>query len=94
MEHEFLCLGCLYSQGNKGKKMDFRFSEQLLRVVFSTFCGQFKKKKNIKTIVESALKPYIAIKVRSNNETFRKYFILGSHLAWADQSQTFIFQIC
>ena len=36
------------AQGSKEKKVDLSFSEQLLRVVFSTFCGQkkikFKKK--------------------------------------------------
>ena len=37
-------LGRLGSQGSKGKKSGFENSEQLLRVVFSTFCGQ---KKNI-----------------------------------------------
>ena len=37
LEHEFLCLGRLGSQGSKGKKVDSRFSEQLLGVVFSTF---------------------------------------------------------
>jgi hypothetical protein len=34
------------AQGSKEKKVDLRFCEQLLRVVFSTFCG--KKKKNQK----------------------------------------------
>ena len=40
LEHEFFCLGRLGSQGSKEKKVDLRNSEQLLRVVFSTFCGQ------------------------------------------------------
>ena len=40
LEHEFFCLGRLGSQGSKGKKVDLRNSEQLLRVVFSTFGGQ------------------------------------------------------
>ena len=37
LEHKFFCLGRLGSQGSKGKKVDLRNSEQLLRVVFSTF---------------------------------------------------------
>ena len=41
LERKFFCLG---SQGSKVKKVDLRNSEQLLRVVFSTFCEQ---KKNI-----------------------------------------------
>ena len=36
LEHEF-CLGGLDSQGCKEKNVDLRNSEQLLRVVFSTF---------------------------------------------------------
>ena len=32
----------------RGKKVDLSFSEQLLRVVFSTFCGQKKIKKKKK----------------------------------------------
>jgi hypothetical protein len=28
------------AQGSKEKKVDLRFSEQLLRVIFSTFCGK------------------------------------------------------
>ena len=42
LEHEFFCLGHLGCAGSKGKKVDLSFSEQLLRVVFSTFCGQKK----------------------------------------------------
>jgi hypothetical protein len=38
-------LGCV---GSKGKKVDLSFSKQLLRVVFSTFCGQKKNLKNLK----------------------------------------------
>jgi len=34
------------AQGSKEKKVDLSFSEQLLRVVFSTFCGQKKKLKH------------------------------------------------
>ena len=37
LEHEFFCLGRLGCAGSKGKKVDLSFSEQLLRVVFSTF---------------------------------------------------------
>ena len=37
LEHEFFCLGRL---GSKEKRVDLSFSEQLLRVVFSTFCRQ------------------------------------------------------
>ena len=44
-EHEFFCLGCLGWAGSKGKKVALSFSEQLLRVVFSTFCGTKKEKK-------------------------------------------------
>ena len=40
LEHEFFCSGFLGSPGSKGKKVDLSFSEQLLRVVFSTFCWQ------------------------------------------------------
>ena len=45
LEHEFFCLGHLGCAGSKGKKVDLRNSEQLFRVVFSTFGGQ---KKNLK----------------------------------------------
>ena len=38
LEHEFF--DRLGSQGSKEKKVDLSFSEQLLRVFFSTFCGQ------------------------------------------------------
>ena len=55
MENEFFCLGRLGSQGSKEKKVDLRNSEQLLRVVFSTFGGQNKHLKKKKTIVGSAL---------------------------------------
>ena len=37
LEHEFFCLGHLGCAGSKGKKVDLNFSEQLLRVVLSTF---------------------------------------------------------
>jgi hypothetical protein len=48
LEHEFYCFGRL---GSKGKKVDLRNSEQLLRVVFSTFGGQNKHfKKNLKLL--------------------------------------------
>ena len=47
LEHEFFCAGHLECVGSKEKKVDLSFSEQLLRVVFSTFCGK-KKKKNLK----------------------------------------------
>jgi hypothetical protein len=46
------------AQVSKEKKVDLSFSEQLLRVVFSTFCGR-KKIKNFKNIVASALKSCI-----------------------------------
>jgi hypothetical protein len=42
LEHKFFCLGCLGSSQQLGKKVDLSFFEQLLRVVFSTFCGQKK----------------------------------------------------
>ena len=37
LEHDFFCLGHLGCAGSKGKKVDLRNSERLLRVVFSTF---------------------------------------------------------
>ena len=55
LEHELFCLGCLGCPGSKEKKVDLSFSEQLLRVVFSTFCWQkdifkfFKKCFSIRT---------------------------------------------
>jgi hypothetical protein len=45
-------LGRLGSQGSKEKKVDLRNSEQLLRVVFSTFCGQKKFKINFSIRIE------------------------------------------
>ena len=39
LEHEFLYLGRLGSPGSK-EKVDLSFSENLLRVIFSTFCGE------------------------------------------------------
>ena len=42
LEHEFFCLGRLGCPGSKEKKVDLSFSEELLRVFFSTFCGQKK----------------------------------------------------
>ena len=56
LEHEFFCLGRLGSSGSKEKKVDLSYSEQVLRVVFSTFLGQ---KKKIKSILAFALKNYI-----------------------------------
>ena len=58
LEHEFLCLGRLGSQGSKEKKVDLMNSEQLLRVVFSTVYGQ-KNQNFFKNILASALKSYI-----------------------------------
>ena len=65
LEHEFFCLGCLGSQGSKEKKVDLRFSEQLLRVVFSTFCGQknYNWKKNFCRVRTKKLH---SINVRNN----------------------------
>jgi hypothetical protein len=40
--HEFFYLDCLGSTGSKEEIVDLRFSEQLLRMVFSTFYGQEK----------------------------------------------------
>ena len=40
LEHDFFFLGHLGCAGSKGKKVDLRNYEQLLRVVFSTFGGQ------------------------------------------------------
>ena len=50
LDHEFFCLGRLGSQGSKGKKVDLRDSEQLLRVVFPTFGGQNKHFKKFKKL--------------------------------------------
>jgi hypothetical protein len=55
LEHEIFCFGCLGSQGSNGKKVDLWNSEKLLRVVFSTFGGQNKHLKNLKSIVGFAL---------------------------------------
>ena len=38
------------AQGSKEKKVDLSFSEQLLRVFFSTFCGQNFFEKNLHII--------------------------------------------
>ena len=40
LEHEFFYLGHLGCAGNEKNKVDLSFSEQMLRAVFSTFCGQ------------------------------------------------------
>jgi hypothetical protein len=56
LEQEFFCLGRLGSQGSKKKKVDLRNSEQLLKVVFSTFCGQKFLIFFFKNILASALK--------------------------------------
>ena len=53
---KFFCLGRL---GSKEKIVDLSFSEQLLRVDFSIFCGQKKINFCFKNIVASALKNYI-----------------------------------
>ena len=53
-------MGRLGSQGSKEKKVDSKFSEQLLWVVFSTFRGQKDGLKNFETNVGSALNSYIA----------------------------------
>ena len=60
LKHEFFCLGRFGSQGSKGKKVDLSFSEQLLRVVFSTFCGQ-KKNFNFLNFLATALKSFITL---------------------------------
>ena len=54
LEHEFFCMGHLGCAGSKGKKVDLRNSEQLLRVVFFNFLWA-----NLKNILASALKSYI-----------------------------------
>ena len=59
LEHDFFCLGHLGCAGSKGKKVDLRNSEQLLRVVFSTFWGQKIFLKIFKNILTTALKSYI-----------------------------------
>ena len=57
LKHEFFCLGRFSAQE---KKVDLSFSEQLFRVVFSTFCGQNNEFKNFKNSVGSAIKSYTA----------------------------------
>ena len=46
------------AKGSKEKTVDLRFSEQLLRVVFSTSCGNFFFN-SFKNIIASALKSCI-----------------------------------
>jgi hypothetical protein len=48
------------AQGSKGKKVDLRFSEQLLRVFFQLFVGKKLFLKKFISVVESTLKSYIA----------------------------------
>ena len=55
LEHEFFCLGRLGCAGSKGKKVDLSFSEQLLRVVFSTFYGQKKNYCSVLYTVQNRL---------------------------------------
>ena len=57
LEHEFFCLGRLGSSGSKEKKVDLSYSEQLLRVFFSTFWEQ--NYNFFKNILATALKSYI-----------------------------------
>ena len=45
LEHEFFCLAVWAAQASKEKKVDFSFSEQLLRVAF-----QMGKKEVLKTL--------------------------------------------
>ena len=59
LEHEFFCLGHLGCAGSRRKKVDLSFSEQLLRVVFSTFWGKKKFQKIFKNILATTLKSYI-----------------------------------
>ena len=59
LEHEFFCLGRLGCPSSKEKKVDLSFYEQLLRVVFSAFCGQKKlnlKKKYLVSALKSCIK--------------------------------------
>jgi hypothetical protein len=57
LEQEFFCLGGLGSQGSKEKKVDLSFSERLLSVVFSTFCGQILFNDDLFYIIRHAWKP-------------------------------------
>ena len=59
LEHELFCLGHLGWAGSKGKNVDLSFKKQLLRVVFSNFCGQKKFKEIFKNVSASPLKSYI-----------------------------------
>ena len=57
MKNRFWAVGC--GLGWAVVKKVWADYEQLLREVFSTFCGQKKKKKIIENIVASALKSCI-----------------------------------
>ena len=57
MKNRFWAVGCGLGWA-VGKKVWADY-EQLLREVFSTFCGQKKKKKKFENIVASALKSCI-----------------------------------
>ena len=63
-EHEFFCLGRLGSQVIKGKEVDLRFSEQLLRVIFQHFIVK-KMFKIILKLLHCTKKSH-NIKVRNN----------------------------
>ena len=57
LEHEFFCFGRLGNQNSRGTKVDFRFSEQLFKVVFFIFCGQNKCLIKFRTISANYLLP-------------------------------------
>ena len=64
LEHEFFCLGRLGSHGKKEKKVDLRNSDQLLRVVFSTFGGQNKHFQKFQNYFRVRTKKLHKIKVK------------------------------
>ena len=90
MEKEFSCLGCLGIQGSKEKKVDLRNSDQLLRVVFPTFCGQkeFKFLKNVCFEHQKLKKPPSKVAQNSSNP----FFFLTALIAQTAQTEEFLFQ--
>jgi hypothetical protein len=65
-------LGRLSSSGSRGKKkVDLSFSEQLLRVVFSTFCGQKINLKFLKKYCSVHLKKLHKIKFKFKKKSLK-----------------------
>ena len=72
LEHEFFCF---WAAQAVRKKVDLSYSEQLLRVVFSTFWGQKIKKKKLKSFLPSKKLKKPTSKVAQNNSN-RLFFSL------------------